>query len=116
MLVVTRHVVRAAEQEAFREAAEAACEVLQRQPGCRAVQVARAIDDATVYLLVSSWKDVGSYRRALSNFDVKLAAVPVLASASDEVSAFEVLSARTPAGLEVNESDLAPDADTAGPA
>ena len=34
------------------------------------------------------WKDVGSYRRALSSYDVKMAAVPTLSRAVDEPSAY----------------------------
>jgi hypothetical protein len=34
---------------------------------------------------------VGAYRRALSSYEVKLAATPVLALGRDEPSAFEVL-------------------------
>lgn len=83
--------------------------------GCQSVEVARAIDDAAVWLIVSRWDNVGSYRRALSNFEVKLAAVPLLATADGDVSAFEVLSVRSPSEFVTNESDLAADADTAGP-
>ena len=51
----------------------------------------RATDDPTAWVLVTEWRDVGSYRRALGNYDVKMHAQPLLARALDEVSAFEVL-------------------------
>ena len=34
------------------------------------------------------WDNVGSYRRALSSYDVKVAVVPLLAQAVDEATAF----------------------------
>jgi hypothetical protein len=37
---------------------------------------------------------VGSYRRALSSYDVKVTAVPLLSLAYDEPSAFEVMHSR----------------------
>jgi hypothetical protein len=36
------------------------------------------------------WRDVGSYRRALSSYDVKVTAVPLLSRALDEPSAYEL--------------------------
>ena len=44
-----------------------------------------------MWVLVTEWRDIGSYRRALGNFDVKIHAQPLLTRAIDEVSAFEVL-------------------------
>jgi hypothetical protein len=54
--------------------------------------VGRALDDPTLWLLTTTWQDVGSYRRALSSYEVKAEVVPVLANALDEPSAFEVLA------------------------
>lgn len=122
MIVVTRHRIspgasapESASGATFLADAEAAALALAQRPGCQSVEVARALDDASTFLLISRWSDVGSYRRALSNFDVKVAAVPVLSSAVDEASAFEVLAAADPHGLRRFDSDRATDADTAGP-
>jgi hypothetical protein len=49
-------------------------------------------------VMVTRWRDVGSYRRALSSYDVKVGAVPILSRAIDEPSAFEALDG------ELNES------------
>ena len=65
--------------------------LLATQSGCDAVVVGRAIDDPSCWLLTSDWESVGTYRRALSSFDVKLQGVPVLSQAIDEPSAYEVL-------------------------
>ena len=40
-------------------------------------------------MLTTEWESVGAYRRALSAYDVKLTAVPVLSRALDEPSAYE---------------------------
>ena len=51
--------------------------------------IGRNLDDPELWLLHTQWKNVGSYRRALSAYEVKLTAVPVLSQAIDEASAFE---------------------------
>lgn len=113
MLVVTRHHVTNPEQ--FLTEAAPALAALAARPGCESAQAVRAIDDAATFLLVTRWADVGSYRRALSSFDVKLNAVPVLASAADEPSAFETVLQVVEGQVQQFSGDLAPDADTAGP-
>jgi hypothetical protein len=42
-------------------------------------------------VLTTQWVTVGAYRRALSSYDVKTRAVPVMQHALDEPSAYEVL-------------------------
>ena len=47
------------------------------------------LDEPTLWSLVTHWENVGSYRRALSNNDVKMNAIPILAQAIDEPGAYE---------------------------
>jgi hypothetical protein len=49
-------------------------------------------------LLITEWENVGSYRRALGNYDVKLNATPLLADARDLPSGFESLLDVAPGG------------------
>ena len=49
------------------------------------------MDDPELWVLTTRWQNVGSYRRALSAYDVKLTAVPLLSRAIDEPSAYEVV-------------------------
>lgn len=53
--------------------------------------VGRALDEPSLWVLQTRWDAVGSYRRALSTYDVKLAVVPLLSQAIDEPSAYEIL-------------------------
>jgi heme oxygenase (mycobilin-producing) len=71
--------------------AEDALRALAARSGYLRGSAARATDDPQAWVLVTQWRDVGSYRRALGNYDVKVAATPLLAQALDEVSAYEVL-------------------------
>lgn len=86
MLVVNRF---RAEDEGFRADLEAAAEVLRVREGCEEVRLGRNLDDPGLWVMVSRWRDVGSYRRALSAYEVKVGAVPTLSRAIDEPSAFE---------------------------
>jgi quinol monooxygenase YgiN len=59
------------------------------RPGHVASRLARSMDDPSLWVLVSEWENVGSYRRALSSYDVKLATGALLGAAANEPSAFE---------------------------
>jgi heme oxygenase (mycobilin-producing) len=97
VLVVLRFTVDA-DEEQFRADALAALEALAARPGHQRGTLARAYDDPTVWCLVTEWESVGAYRRALSAYDVKLQATPLLARAQPEASAFEPLATVTPGG------------------
>jgi quinol monooxygenase YgiN len=96
VLVVNRFTVPEDQAVAFADDLAAAHAVLAARPGYLDGTVGRNLDDPTLWVLQTRWTNVGSYRRALSAYDVKLGAVPLLARAIDEPSAYEVLDpART---------------------
>ena len=66
--------------------------------------LARALDDPTLWVLTTRWDNVGAYRRALSSYDVKLQAVPLLSRAVDEPSAYEVVEPGTVLNVESTRS------------
>lgn len=96
MIVATRHRVDPADARAFLDAAAAALAALAARKGFLDGSVGRALDDAGLWTVVTRWQDVGSYRRALGSIEVKTVAVPLLSTALDEPSAFEVLHAVGP--------------------
>lgn len=73
----------------FRVAVQAALDALAARPGYVGGLVGRNLDDPGLWLLTTTWADVGSYRRALSAYEVKVTAVPLLSRAVDEPSAYE---------------------------
>jgi quinol monooxygenase YgiN len=89
MIVVNRFRVPEAEAEAFRAELAAALEPLARQPGHLSGRIGHNVDEPGLWVLVTEWDSVGSYRRALSSYDVKLGAVPTLSRAIDEPGAYE---------------------------
>lgn len=91
MLVVNRFRVPEAEADTFRGELEQALDVLARQKGYADGRLGRNVDDPELWTMVTRWADVGSYRRALSTYDVKLGAVALLGRSIDEPSAYETL-------------------------
>jgi quinol monooxygenase YgiN len=89
VLVVNRFRVPEAEGESFRTDLERARAALAARPGHLESRIGRNVDDPTLWVLTSTWENVGTYRRALSAYDVKVHAVPVLYRALDEPSAYE---------------------------
>jgi quinol monooxygenase YgiN len=91
VLVVNRFRVRADQAEAFRADLAAAHELLASKPGYVDGHLGRNLDEPELWVLSTRWESVGAYRRALSAYDVKLAAVPTLSRAVDEPSAYELV-------------------------
>ncbi len=98
MLVVTRYTVPEPEAEQFLRRAREALAALAQRPGYRAGRIGRAAEEPTLWVLTTEWDNVGSYRRALGNFEVKVTAVPLLSLAHNEPSAFELLHTEEPPG------------------
>jgi hypothetical protein len=92
----------------FAQRATDALVALAGRPGYLRGTVARSTDDPERWLLVTEWANVGSYRRALGNYEVRLRATPLLAEAVDLPSAFEPLADVPPGGAVVrHDSDRA---------
>ena len=104
MLVVNRFRVPEADASAFRSDLERARAVLGERPGYVSGAIGRNLDDPTVWVLTTTWENVGAYRRALSAYDVKLGAVPLLSRAIDEPSAFELVEPETVLNIESSRS------------
>jgi quinol monooxygenase YgiN len=115
LIVVTRYLVPSEQESSFAARARAALDVLRVRPGCRRGHLGRAMDEPTRWVMQTEWDSVGSYRRALSTYEVKVGAIPLMYQAIDEPTAYEVLLAADPAGLSASVSDRAPGASTDGP-
>lgn len=89
-----------------------AVSLLATKEGFVDARVSRAIDDGALVTLELSWDTVGSYRRALSSYDVKVQVVPIMSQALDEPTAFEVLHVRDARGAADATGALAADAGT----
>lgn len=93
MLVVTRYTVQEHEGRDFYARAKSAIKVLAEQPGYIRGRIGRATDEPLQWVVVTEWQNVGAYRRAIGTYTVRVEAVPLLALARDEPTAYEILYA-----------------------
>ena len=90
MIAVARFEVPLASANGFRAELEGVRDVLAEAAGFVGGEVGQNLDEPTLWVLTTRWENVGSYRRALGNNDVKMNAVPTLARAIDEPGAYEL--------------------------
>lgn len=86
MLVVNRF--RVTDEDAFLSRLGAAVEALASRPGFGRAEHGRNLDEPDLWVLVTTWENVGSYRRALSAYDVKVALAPLMTDLLHEPSAY----------------------------
>jgi heme-degrading monooxygenase HmoA len=88
VFAVTRLRVRADDAEELARACAALIEALAGRPGYLHGELGRSADDPALWALLTRWDGVGSYRRALSAAEVKIAGAPVWVHAVDEPSVY----------------------------
>jgi hypothetical protein len=88
VFAVTRLRAGDGDDGALAAAASELLAVLARRPGFRDGELGRSADDPSLWALVTRWDGVGTYRRALSAAEVKIAGAPVWVHALDEPGAY----------------------------
>ncbi|MEI7453403.1 MAG: antibiotic biosynthesis monooxygenase [Actinomycetes bacterium] len=91
LVVVNRFRVAEHEAASFASDARVALATLAQSVGFIDGVLAQSTDEADLRMISTRWINVGSYRRALSRFEVKISAIPLLSTAIDESSAFEAV-------------------------
>lgn len=91
MLVVNRFRVPEDEGATFAGDLAGVLTLFAERPGHLGGTIGRNVDDPELWVLATTWENVGAYRRALGSYDVRLGAWPTLARALEEPSAFEVI-------------------------
>ncbi|HEU4547465.1 MAG TPA: antibiotic biosynthesis monooxygenase [Microlunatus sp.] len=86
-MVITRF--RVVDPDGFADRVHAALAVLSTRTGFLAADLERNLDEPGLWVLVTRWANVGSYRRALQGYESKVVVVPLLSEAVDEPSAYE---------------------------
>ncbi len=89
MLAIARFSTPLAQAAEFEAQLSVALDAFSACAGFVSGEFGQNLDDTTLWSLVTHWENVGSYRRALSNLNVKMNAIPLLARAIDEPGAYE---------------------------
>ncbi|NNG21168.1 antibiotic biosynthesis monooxygenase [Naumannella sp. ID2617S] len=77
----------------FQQRVRPVLDLLGTRDGFLDAEVGRNLDEPDLWVLVTRWRDVGSYRRALGGMESKLIVVPLLSQAIDEPSAYDASDA-----------------------
>ena len=89
MLAIARFSTPLANAAHFEAQLATALEAFSACAGFVSGEFGQNLDEPILWSLVTHWENVGSYRRALSNLNVKMNAIPLLARAIDEPGAYE---------------------------
>ena len=89
MFAIARFTVPLANAAHFEAQLDTALAAFSHCAGFESGEFGQNLDDLTLWSLTTHWENVGSYRRALSNNNVKMNAIPILAQAIDEPGAYE---------------------------
>ncbi len=89
MLAINRFKIKLGKAAHFQTQIEAALTAFSACDGFQNGEIGQNLDDPTLWTLMTQWKNVGSYRRALSSTLIKMEVVPLLAQAIDEPGAYE---------------------------
>ncbi len=111
-VVITRY--RVPDLEQWLVMAREALAPLVTQTLCLGGEISASIDDPQLAVIVTRWASVGDFRRAMSDFEVKMRTVPLLSQSIDEPTTFEVLHLNGPDGSQDFASARARDADSVG--
>jgi hypothetical protein len=101
VISVAHFAASAGDADDFAERARAALAALAARPGYLRGSLGRSTDGDADWVLITEWENVGSYRRALGNYEVKLLASTLLADALDLPSSFEPLLEMAPGGATI---------------
>ncbi len=86
-MVITRF--RVGQATDLTDRVHAALAVLSARTGFLDAALEQNLDEPDLWVLVTRWENVGSYRRALQGYESKVVVVPLLSEALDEPSAYE---------------------------
>lgn len=89
VIVINRFRVEPARLPEFNERCTPALELLRTKEGLESLDFGQNLDEPDLWALVTRWRNVGSYRRALSGMESKMVVVPFLSLSIDEPSAFD---------------------------
>lgn len=110
VVVTMRFTVTTEERGEFLQRAREAASMLRTRQGCLGIDLLQSVDAADSLMITTRWDSMGSYRRAMSAYDIKEQVIPFLSQARDEDSTFETILQASPEGTREFDSGLAADA------
>lgn len=87
-MVVNRFRISEMDLASFHSTLDPAVALLRTRTGLESLRVLHNLDESDLWALVTTWQDVGCYRRALSGVESKMVIWPLFALAVNEPSAY----------------------------
>lgn len=113
MQVITRH--QPQRRDEFIETAASYLAAVSQCAGYVSGELLRSLDHDLSFLVVTKWESAGAYRRSMSDFDTRVLAMTLMASAADDDTSFETVVSATDGRAHHHVSDRAMDAHWNGP-
>ena len=104
--------VPAAERDSFDQGYDRMSELFRESPGFLSMELGQSTDSLEVLTVIHRWESVGSYRKALSRYEVKAEVIPLLSQFTRDSVTVEIISDTQSGTARMGASSLASDSVT----
>ena len=110
--VVGQLIVPAAKRDSFDQGYDRMSELFSESPGFLSMELGQSTDSLEVLTVIHRWESVGSYRKALSRYEVKAEVIPFLSQFTHDSVTVEIISDTQSGAARMGASSLASDSVT----
>ena len=110
--VVGQLIVPAAKRDSFDQGYDRMSELFSESPGFLSMELGQSTDSLEVLTVIHRWESVGSYRKALSRYEVKAEVIPFLSQFTHDSVTVEIISDTQSGTAGMGASSLASDSVT----
>jgi hypothetical protein len=101
-----------AERDSFDQGYDRMSELFSESPGLLSMELGQSTDSLEDLTVIHRWESVGSYRKALSRYEIKAEVIPFLSQFTRDSVTVEIISDTQSGKAVMGASSLAPDSDT----
>ena len=110
--VVGQLSVSAAERDSFDQGYDRMSELFSESPGFLSMELGQSTDSLEDLTVIHRWESVGSYRKALSRYEIKAEVIPFLSQFMRDSVTVEIISDTQSGAARMGASSLASDSVT----
>ena len=110
--VVGQLIVPAAKRDSFDQGYDRMSELFSESPGFLSMELGQSTDSLEDLTVIHRWESVGSYRKALSRYEIKAEVIPFLSQFTHDSVTVEIISDTQSGTARMGASSLASDSVT----
>jgi quinol monooxygenase YgiN len=110
--VVGQLIVPAAKRDSFDQGYDRMSELFSESPGFLSMELGQSTDSLEDLTVIHRWESVGSYRKALSRYEIKAEVIPFLSHFMRDSVTVEIISDTQSGAARMGASSLASDSVT----